>query len=114
MPPAHELHELVPPPPAEWEYVGSDERGIILRTDFEAERIRLVLVDRKTGQLSTLVAERKALLQLAATASGRLIIGWLVDARSEVTVHDRDGQQLGTIDYSAIPRVSSTSVTKVR
>ena len=44
--PSDELHELVPPSAAHWEYVAADERGIILRTDLAAERCRLVLVDR--------------------------------------------------------------------
>src|SRR3954452_6438677 len=52
--PADELHELVPPSHAEWQYVAADERGLIMRTDFEAERGRLVLLDRGTGELSTL------------------------------------------------------------
>ncbi|HEU5271773.1 MAG TPA: prolyl oligopeptidase family serine peptidase [Jatrophihabitans sp.] len=105
--PADELHELVPASHAEWEYVGSDERGLIMRTDLDAERIRLVLVDRMTGQLSTLVAEREALLQLADTGCGRLIISWLADARSQVTVHDRDGRQLGTIELPGPGTVTS-------
>jgi prolyl oligopeptidase len=109
--PADELHELVPPSAAGWEYVGSDERGIILRTDLEAERVRLVLLDRKTGELSTLVAEREALLQLADTGSGRLIISWLADARSQVTVHDQDGQPIGTIELPGLGTVNRLSAS---
>lgn len=103
--PADELHELVPASQAQWEYVGAIERGLILRTDFEAERIRLVLVDRTTGQLSTLVAEREALMLLADTAAGRLIISWLTDACSEVTVHDQNGQQIGSIELPGMGTV---------
>jgi prolyl oligopeptidase len=109
--PSDELHELVPPSHAQWEYVGADDRGLILQTDLDAERGRLVLVDRKTGELSTLVAERRALLQLADTASGRLIISWLADARSQVTVHDEDGQQLDTIELPGMGTVDSLSAS---
>jgi prolyl oligopeptidase len=109
--PSDELHELVPASHAEWEYIAADERGLIMRTDFEAERGRLVLVDRKTGELSTLVAEREALLQLADTASGRLIISWLADARSQVTVHDEDGRQTGTIELPGMGTVDSLSAS---
>jgi len=109
--PADELRELVPPSAAHWEYVGSDERGIVLRTDLAAERGRLVLMDRVTGELTTLIAEREALLQLAAVAAGQLIISWLVDARSQVTVHDRDGQQLGTIELPGLGTVISLSAS---
>jgi prolyl oligopeptidase len=109
--PADELHELVPASQAQWEYIASDDRGLILRTDFEAERGRLVLVDRKSGQLSTLVAEREALLLLAETASGRLIISWLSDARSQVTVHDKGGQQIDTIELPGMGTVDSLSAS---
>jgi prolyl oligopeptidase len=110
--PSDELHELVPASAANWDYVGADDRGIILRTDLEAERGRLVLVDRKTGQLSTLVAEREALLLLAEAAAGRLIIGWLADARSEVTVHDQDGRQTGTVELPGMGTVDSLGVSE--
>ena len=106
-----QLHELVPPSAAHWEYVAADERGIIMRTDLAAERCRLVLVDRRTGEVRTLVAEREALLQLAATAPGRLIVSWMVDARSQVTVHDRDGQQLGSIELPGMGTVDSLSAS---
>jgi prolyl oligopeptidase len=109
--PSDELHELVPPSAAHWEYVGSDERGLIMRTDLLAERCRLVLVDRKTGELSTLVAEREALLQLADTAAGRLIVSWLADARSQVTVHDENGRQTGTIELPGMGTVDSLSAS---
>jgi prolyl oligopeptidase len=109
--PSDELHELVPPSAAHWDYIAGDERGIILRTDLAAERGRLVRVDRKSGELSTLVAEREALLQLADTGSGRLIVSWLADARSQVTVHDKDGQQLGTIELPGMGTVNSLSVS---
>ncbi|HJQ03689.1 MAG TPA: prolyl oligopeptidase family serine peptidase [Jatrophihabitans sp.] len=109
--PTDELHELVPDSQAHWKYIAADERGLILHTDFEAERGRLVLVDRNTGEVSTLVAEREALLQLADTAAGRLVISWLADARSEVTVHDQDGQQIDVIELPGLGTVSRISVS---
>lgn len=109
--PADELHELVPPSHAEWEYVAADERGFLLRTDLEAERGRLVLVDRRTGELTTLVAEREALLQLADSAAGTLVISWLVDARSEVTVHDSTGAQTGTVALPGLGTVDTLSAS---
>jgi len=104
--PADTLHQLIAPSAAEWDFAGADERGLLMRTDLDAERGRLVRVDRHSGELSTVVAERDALLQLVETASGSLVISWLVDARSSVTVHDEDGRQqaevelpgLGTVD----------------
>ncbi|HTZ45534.1 MAG TPA: prolyl oligopeptidase family serine peptidase [Jatrophihabitans sp.] len=109
--PADELHELVPASHAEWEYVGADERGVIMRTDLDAERGRLVLVDRTTGELTTLVAERAGLLQLADATADALVVSWLVDARSQVTVHGRDGAQTGTIELPGLGTVDSLSTS---
>ncbi len=54
--------------PAEWEFVTALPAGLVLRTDFEAARGRLVLLDPDSGRVSTLVAERE---QLAARRRGR-------------------------------------------
>ncbi|MEO9237007.1 MAG: prolyl oligopeptidase family serine peptidase, partial [Jatrophihabitantaceae bacterium] len=109
--PDDRLHELVPASHSEWEFIGADERGLIMRTDAEAERGRLVLVDRQTGELTTLVAERPALLQLADSVNGTLVISWLVDARSEVSLHDRDGQQTGEIALPTLGTVSGLTAS---
>ena len=109
--PADELHELVPASPAHWEYVGADQRGLIMHTDLEAKRGRLVLVDRTTGEVSTLVAEREASLQLADSAADRLIVSWLVDASSQVTVHDKSGQQIATVDLPGLGTVDSINAS---
>jgi prolyl oligopeptidase len=109
--PADELHELVPPGQADWEFVDADERGIILRTDLEAERGRLVLLDRRTGELTTLVAERDGLLDEARLAGDMLVISWLVDACSQVTVHDLAGNQTGTVELPSLGSVIGISAS---
>ncbi|MGI8667370.1 MAG: prolyl oligopeptidase family serine peptidase [Jatrophihabitans sp.] len=109
--PGDRLRELVPASHGEWEFVAADERGLIMRTDAEAERGRLVLVDRQTAELTTLVAERPALLQLADSANGTLVISWLVDAHSEVSLHDRDGQQIGEIAVPSLGTVSALATS---
>jgi prolyl oligopeptidase len=104
-------HELVPSSSAHWMFVAAEERGLIVRTDADAERGRLVLVDRKTGELTTLVAERQALLQLAERSAGTLVVTWLADARSEVTVHDSTGRQTGAVELPGLGTVDDLSAT---
>jgi prolyl oligopeptidase len=109
--PADELHELVPASHAHWGYIGADERGLIMQTDLDAKRGRLVLVDRTTGDISTLVAEREAQLDLADTSAGRVIVSWLADASSQVTVHDESGQQIATVELPGLGTVDSITAS---
>jgi prolyl oligopeptidase len=109
--PADELHELVPPSHAEWDFIGTDPRGLIMRTDLDAPRGRLVLVDRNTGELTTLVGERTGLLQLADTTADALVISWLVDACSQVTVHALSGEQTGSIELPGLGSVDQLSTS---
>ncbi|HET6210517.1 MAG TPA: hypothetical protein VFD94_09060, partial [Jatrophihabitans sp.] len=110
--PSDELHEIVPPSHAEWQPVAADERGLIMRTDLDAPRGRLVLVDRHTGEITTLVAERAALLQLADTTADALVISWLADACSQVTVHDLSGEQVGAVELPTLGTVDALSTSE--
>ena len=109
--PTDELHEIVPASHAEWQPVAADERGLIMRTDLDAPRGRLVLVDRHTGELTTLVGERSALLQLADKTADALVLSWLVDACSQLTVHALSGEQTGTIELPGLGSVDELSTS---
>lgn len=109
--PAGTLRQLVAPSSAEWEVVTADARGLILRTDFEASRGRLVLLDPHSGELSTLVAERADLLLTAQAGDRALVLSWLADARSVITVHDPDGAQTGVIDLPGLGSVSELTAS---
>jgi len=109
--PADELHELVPPAHAEWAPVGADERGFILWTDLEAERGRLVTLDRGTGAIQTLVPMRDERLELAESTGDGFVLSWLVDACSRVTRHDRDGTETGRIELPGIGSVTAISAS---
>ncbi|HEX2902746.1 MAG TPA: prolyl oligopeptidase family serine peptidase [Jatrophihabitans sp.] len=110
--PDAKLSEIVPPSKAEWAPVGADERGFILWTDTDAPRGRLVVVDRVSGQMRELVAERAATLELAETTEDGLIVSWLVDARSEVTRHGADGTELERIQLPGLGSVTGISTGK--
>lgn len=109
--PADTLRQLIEPSSAEWEFVTADDRGLVLRTDFEASRGRLVLLDPRSGELSTLVAEREDLLLTAQAGDRALVLSWLADARSLITVHGPDGAQTGVIDLPGLGSVSELSAS---
>lgn len=110
--PDDRLHEIIPASPAEWAPVGADERGFLLWTDSGAERGRLVIVDRETGALTELVAERAARLELAETFDDGLVLSWLVDACSQVTLHDKEGTETGRLELPGLGSVTEISTGK--
>jgi prolyl oligopeptidase len=104
--PGSELHRLVEPTSAQWGFVTAVPAGLIMHTDLDAPRGRLALLNPLSGELSTLVAERDHLLLSAVAAGSALVVSWLADARSVVTVHDLDGNQTGTIELPGLGSVS--------
>lgn len=95
----------------DWEFVASDGDGLILRTDLDAGRGRLVRLDPQSAEVSTLVDERADLLLSAHAAKGALVLNWLSDARSSVTVHDFKGAQTGEIALPGLGGVIQISAT---
>lgn len=82
---------------AEWVVVGSTGDRVVMYTDLDAPRGRLVLLDPATGAVTGLVAQRDDILAEAIQAGGRLVAHWLHDARSVVSVHSLDGGEIGVI-----------------
>ncbi|HEX8078823.1 MAG TPA: prolyl oligopeptidase family serine peptidase [Jatrophihabitans sp.] len=104
--PGSEPRQIIEPTGAWWDFVTALPDGLVFRTDFEADRGRLVLVDPESGEISTLVAEREHLLLSAAAGVNALVVCWLADARAVVTVHGLDGDQTGVIDLPGLGSVS--------
>jgi prolyl oligopeptidase len=104
--PGSELHRLTEPTSSDWEFITAVPAGLVMRTDSDASRGRLVLLDPRSGEFSTLVAERDDLLLTAVAAGDALVVSWLADARSAITVHDLDGNQTGGIDLPGLGSVS--------
>ncbi|MEO6502123.1 MAG: prolyl oligopeptidase family serine peptidase [Jatrophihabitantaceae bacterium] len=105
------LRQLVEPSPTQWEFVTATAQGLILRTDLDASRGRLVLLDPHSGELSTLVAERDDLLLTAQAGPRALVLSWLADARSVITVHDLDGAQTGVVELPGLGSVSELTAS---
>ena len=68
-----------------------------------------MIVDRNTGELTTLVAERGARLEMAETTDDGLVVSWLVDARSQVTLHDKNGAETGRIELPGLGSITEIS-----
>ncbi|HST47954.1 prolyl oligopeptidase family serine peptidase [Jatrophihabitans sp.] len=107
--PGSELRQVVEPSGAQWAFVTALPAGLVLHTDFEAGRGRLVLLDPSSGAISTLVAEREHLLLGASAGAGALVLSWLADARSLLTVHDLAGAELRTVELPGLGTVSELS-----
>lgn len=109
--PDAQMRRLTEPTQAQWEFVTAAPQGLILRTDAGAPRGRLVLLDPHTGKLSTLVPERADLLLTARAGANALVLSWLTDARSVVTVHGLDGAQTGVIELPGLGSVSELTAS---
>jgi len=109
--PDGEFRRLTAPSDNEWELVGSDEQSLIMRTDLDAGRGRLVRLDPRSGEVTTLVAERGDLLLSADAAAAAIVIHWLSDARSAVTVHDFTGAETGRIPLPGLGSVGEITAS---
>jgi prolyl oligopeptidase len=65
-----------------------------------------VVLNPQSGRISTLVSERDHLLLSARAGRNALVLSWLADARSVITVHDLDGGQTGVIELPGLGSVS--------
>jgi prolyl oligopeptidase len=90
---------------AAWRPVTAAGGSVVFRTDSDAPCGRLVAVAVDTGAVTELIAERTDILNDARGAGGRLVVHWLTDAHSAVTVHDAAGAQISTIPLPGIGSV---------
>ncbi|GAB3915308.1 prolyl endopeptidase [Microlunatus endophyticus] len=91
---------------AEFDFVRSDGDTIILYTDFEADRGRIVELDlaayEKTGELelTELIAETEDSAVGTAAAGDELLVLRLVDVQPVITRYGLDGTELGAVDVT--------------
>ncbi len=100
--PSGGIQTLIAEDTAKWQPIASSGGSLVLLTDLDAPRGRVVSVEVGTGALTELVRERSQTLESGYPAGGRLVLHWLQDAHSVVTVHATDGEQLGEIDLPGI------------
>ncbi|MGP1352527.1 MAG: prolyl oligopeptidase family serine peptidase [Parasphingopyxis sp.] len=90
-----------------WDLAGSDGAHIYFVTNSDAPRERIVRMDvsGETPVITEIVAEDEATLEGASLVGDRLIANYLVDARNEARVFDRDGNRVSTVE---LPGIGST------
>jgi prolyl oligopeptidase len=92
-----------------WTVVGNVGPRFYLLTQDGAERGRLVTLELGAAPpgaappgVDTLVAERDAVMNGAALVGNRLLVSWLVDAKTEVERFTLDGTPDGSVDLPGI------------
>jgi len=88
----------------DWTYLGNSGSTFYWQTNNGAARQRIVATDIARPELAIreIVPEDEATLRGASIVGNRLILSYLVDAKSEVRTFDLDGRRLGTIQLPGI------------
>ena len=85
------------------QFLGSLGRTVYLRTTLEAPRGRIVAVHLDhPREWQTVVPESEHLLERALLAGGRLLVGYMRHACSDMHVFDLDGQELFSVELPAL------------
>jgi len=95
----------------ESEYNVVDNFGdkLLVKTNKNAPRYRLVLIDPKKPQEAnwkTIVPQSDNVMQGVSTVGGRIIATYMKDATSQVIVYDQNGKQLNTVELPTLGTVS--------
>ncbi len=88
----------------EWGVVGNVGSKFYLSTNKDAARSKLVTMDvaAATPAMTDLIPEGEAVLSGASLIGGRLILSYLVDAKTEVRRYTLDGKADGTVKLPGI------------
>jgi prolyl oligopeptidase len=105
------MRELVPTADASWQQIGSMGDELLMITDRDAPRNRIVALHALDGTIRELVAQRDDQLESATVARGQILVQWLHDAASRLTVHDLDGTETGVI---ALPGLGTVTEIEAR
>jgi prolyl oligopeptidase len=91
----------------DWRYLGNQGTTFYWATNRGAPRLRIVAtdIDRPVAELHEIVPEDKATLDQAAMIGDRLVVSYLVDAKSEVRTFALDGRPLGAVTLPGIGSV---------
>lgn len=109
--PGSSMRELVPTADAFWQQIGSIDDELLMITDGDAPRNRIVALHAINGTVRELIAERSDQLESATVTDGRLLVQWLQDAASRLTVHDLDGTELAAV---TLPGLGSITAMEAR
>ena len=97
---------------AEFTPLGSNGSLVYLRTDRDAPNRKIIAVDLRHADPSawkTIVPERKEAIEDAALIGGRLVVHYLVDVKSRVTLVGTDGAPQGDVTLPGTGTVAQIS-----
>jgi prolyl oligopeptidase len=106
---------LAPLADAVYEWIGNEGNTVWLRTNKDAPLAKIVTLDLQNPAPEnwvTLVAETTHSLESATMAGGKLLLTYLVDAKSEVQVRALDGTLIDTLQLPGIGSVGVNGAKK--
>jgi prolyl oligopeptidase len=98
---------------AQLEPVGNDGAVLLVRTDLDAPKHKLIAIDPrlKTGRAGwkTVVPEGEHSMEGAVVAGGKIFVSYLVDVKSEVRIFGKDGKAEGALALPGVGTVAGVS-----
>ncbi len=110
-----EVMPLIDEPLGQFIFIDESEGRFLVMTDFEAPNFKLILIDPLAPQPEnwrTVVPEAKEKMDAVSCAGGKLIVSYLKDANSLLSVYEPGGQKIHDIVLPGIGTVSSVSAKK--
>jgi prolyl oligopeptidase len=111
------IHPVIDQFTAEYGAIAVLGDQLYVRTDNGAPNYRIVRLDLANpdnGELKEVVSETKDLLEGAAMASGKLVLSYLIDAKSQVFITDLDGKREAEIKLPTLGTVAGLEADQTR
>ncbi|MFZ4401235.1 MAG: prolyl oligopeptidase family serine peptidase [Bacteroidales bacterium] len=99
----------------DYQFIGNVDDNLILRTNKESSNYTLVSINPKQPEVSEwkrMLPESKDVLQTATIAGDKLILVYMNNAKSKMTIHSLNGDLLKEIDLPSIGTVNGVSGKK--
>ncbi len=90
---------------AEYTVIDNLEKRLIVLTDHEAPKYKLILMDPQKPSpcdWQELIPETKNVIQSASTVGGKLFVTYMQDVRSQVLVYNLDGKYQGEVQLPTL------------
>ncbi|MDB6113354.1 MAG: Prolyl endopeptidase [Lacunisphaera sp.] len=97
---------------ATYDVIGNRGPVLFVRTDLDAPRQKIITIDLTApdkANRKTLVPESKDVITSSAVVGGRLVVNYMVDARTRLSLFAADGKPLGEVPLPGIGTVAAIS-----